>query len=97
MDCIKAAAGHVTACEHLAAAARPPHPPTTPSTHTPPPTCTISMCNRPRKPQRKPKPMALLTSGSNLSAASFSCSFSSASRRSCVVVTIVVVVVVVGG
>ena len=26
--------------------------------------CTISMCSRPRKPQRKPKPSAWLTSGS---------------------------------
>src|SRR5574343_1126459 len=42
--------------------------------------CTISMCRRPRKPQRKPKPRACETSGSNCSAASFSCSFSSESR-----------------
>jgi len=43
---------------------------------------TMSMCSRPRKPQRKPKPSASLVSGSQLSAASFSDSFSSASRRS---------------
>ena len=38
------------------------------------------MCSRPRKPQRKPKPSACDTSGSNISAASFSLSFSSESR-----------------
>ena len=42
--------------------------------------CTMSMCSRPRKPQRKPKPSACETSGSNCSAASFSCSLVSASR-----------------
>ena len=42
--------------------------------------CTISMCNRPRKPQRKPKPSACDTSGSYIRAASFSFSFSSESR-----------------
>ncbi|MNT18426.1 hypothetical protein D3C72_1536310 [compost metagenome] len=42
--------------------------------------CTISMCNKPRKPQRKPKPSACDTSGSNISAASFSLSLSSESR-----------------
>lgn len=46
-------------------------------------TCTISMCSSPKKPHLNPKPMALLTSGSNFSAASFSCSLSRASRRSC--------------
>ena len=43
--------------------------------------CTISKCSKPKKPQRKPKPNAWETSGSNFSEASFSCSFSSASRR----------------
>src|SRR5471032_1638862 len=42
--------------------------------------CTISMCSRPRKPQRKPKPSACDTSGSYISAASFSFNFSSESR-----------------
>src|SRR5208283_1336617 len=43
---------------------------------------TMSMCRSPRKPQRKPKPSASEVSGSHDSAASFSVSFSSASRRS---------------
>ena len=43
---------------------------------------TMSMWSRPRKPQRKPKPSAWLVSGSQESAASFSASFSSASRSS---------------
>ena len=43
---------------------------------------TMSMWSRPRKPQRKPKPSAWLDSGSYERAASFSASFSSASRRS---------------
>ena len=43
---------------------------------------TMSMCSRPRKPQRKPKPSACEVSGSYESAASFRASFSSASRRS---------------
>ena len=42
--------------------------------------CTISMCSRPRKPQRKPKPSAVEVSGSKNSELSFSRSFSSASR-----------------
>ena len=42
--------------------------------------CTMSMCSMPRKPQRKPKPRACETSGSNCSEASLSLSFSSASR-----------------
>src|SRR3546814_28495 len=44
--------------------------------------CTISMCSMPRKPQRKPKPIASELSGSKRSAASFRRSLSSASRRS---------------
>ena len=43
---------------------------------------TMSMCSRPRNPQRKPKPSAWDVSGSQRSEASFSESFSSASRRS---------------
>lgn len=43
--------------------------------------CTISRCSKPKKPQRKPKPKACDTSGSNFSEASFNCSFSSASRK----------------
>jgi len=42
----------------------------------------ISICNRPRKPQRKPKPSAALLSGVQVRLASFSCSFSMASRSS---------------
>jgi hypothetical protein len=42
--------------------------------------CTMSMCSRPRKPQRKPKPSACETSGSNCSEESFRRSFSSESR-----------------
>ncbi|MNN52228.1 hypothetical protein D3C81_1669130 [compost metagenome] len=42
----------------------------------------ISMCRRPRKPQRKPKPKAVEDSGSNFREASFSTSFSRASRKS---------------
>ena len=42
----------------------------------------ISICNRPRKPQRKPKPSARELSGSNVSDASLSCSFSSEARKS---------------
>ena len=41
---------------------------------------TISMCRRPRKPQRKPKPSACETSGSNCSEASLRRSFSRDSR-----------------
>ena len=44
--------------------------------------CTISICNRPKKPQRKPKPNAADDSGVNVSEASFSCNFSSEARRS---------------
>mmetsp|Transcript_6017 Transcript_6017/g.10333 ORF Transcript_6017/g.10333 Transcript_6017/m.10333 type:complete len:210 (-) Transcript_6017:1024-1653(-) len=44
--------------------------------------CTISMCSRPRKPQRKPKPMAEEDSVSKDKAASLSLSLSRASRRS---------------
>ena len=40
------------------------------------------MCSRPRKPQRKPKPSAADVSGSKKNDASFSRSFSSASRSS---------------
>ena len=40
------------------------------------------MCSRPRKPQRKPKPSAADVSGSKVNDASFSRSFSSASRSS---------------
>ena len=43
---------------------------------------TMSMCSSPRKPTRKPNPRASLVSGSQVSAASLSVSFSSASRRS---------------
>ncbi len=43
---------------------------------------TMSMCNRPRNPHRNPNPSASEVSGSQLSAASLSVSFSSASRRS---------------
>ena len=43
---------------------------------------TISMCRRPRKPQRKPMPRAWEDSGSKVKLASLSLSFSSASRRS---------------
>ncbi len=43
---------------------------------------TMSMCRRPRKPTRKPKPRASEVSGSQESAASLSASFSSASRSS---------------
>ncbi len=43
--------------------------------------CTISMCSRPRKPQRKPKPSACDTSGSYCRDASLSLSFSRDSRR----------------
>ena len=43
---------------------------------------TMSMCSRPRKQHRNPNPKASLVSGSQLNAASFSVSFSSASRRS---------------
>ncbi|MNS57542.1 hypothetical protein D3C72_904310 [compost metagenome] len=42
----------------------------------------ISRCNRPKKPQRKPKPKATEVSGSHWSEASFSVSFSRASRSS---------------
>ena len=48
--------------------------------------CTISMCSRPRKPQRNPKPSAADVSGSNANAASFNFSFSSASRSSGILV-----------
>ena len=41
----------------------------------------ISKCISPKKPQRKPNPRALLLSGSILNDASFSCSFSRATRR----------------
>ena len=44
--------------------------------------CMISMCSRPRKPQRKPKPNACEVSSSYVSDASFSCSFSMQSRSS---------------
>ncbi len=44
--------------------------------------CTISMCSRPRNPHRKPKPSAADVSGSKKNDASFSRSFSSASRSS---------------
>lgn len=40
-----------------------------------------SMCRRPRKPTRKPKPRAWEVSGSHTSAGSFSDSFSSASFK----------------
>ena len=43
---------------------------------------TMSMCSRPRNPHLNPNPSASEVSGSQLSAASFSDSFSSASRRS---------------
>ena len=43
---------------------------------------TMSMWSSPRKPQRKPNPSAWLVSGSHERAASFSASFSSASRSS---------------
>ena len=43
--------------------------------------CTISMCSKPKKPQRKPNPNATDDSGVNVRAASFSCSFSSEARR----------------
>ena len=42
----------------------------------------ISMWSIPKKPHRKPKPRATELSGSKVRLASFSCSFSSASRRS---------------
>ena len=42
----------------------------------------ISMCRRPKKPHRKPKPSAMEFSCVKLMDASFSFSFSSASRRS---------------
>src|SRR5260364_187532 len=42
--------------------------------------CTMSICNRPRRPQRKPEPSACDDSGSYWSAASFSFNFSSDSR-----------------
>ena len=42
--------------------------------------CTMSMCRRPRNPQRKPKPSASLCCGSKVKLASFRCSFSIASR-----------------
>ncbi len=44
--------------------------------------CTISMCSSPRNPHRKPKPSAADVSGSKKNDASFSRSFSSASRSS---------------
>ena len=44
--------------------------------------CTISMCNIPRKPQRKPKPSAADDSGSNVKEASFNCNFSREARKS---------------
>ena len=44
--------------------------------------CTISMCNKPKNPQRKPNPKATDDSGWKVSAASFNCSFSSDARRS---------------
>ena len=37
--------------------------------------CTISKCSKPKKPQRKPKPNAWDTSGSNFSEASFELQF----------------------
>ena len=42
--------------------------------------CTISMCSKPKKPQRKPKPSACETSGSYISDESLSLSFSRESR-----------------
>ena len=42
----------------------------------------MSMCSNPRNPQRNPNPSACDVSGSYDSAASFSFSFSSASRSS---------------
>ena len=42
----------------------------------------ISIWRSPRNPQRKPKPSAILVSGSNVSEASLSCNLRSASRRS---------------
>ena len=41
----------------------------------------ISKCRSPRNPQRKPKPSAIDVSGSKNREASFSCSFSRASRE----------------
>ena len=43
--------------------------------------CTISMCNKPKKPQRKPKPNAVEFSGSNCKEASFKRNFSRALRK----------------
>ena len=43
---------------------------------------TMSMCSRPRNPQRNPKPSAVEVSGSYDSEASLRASLSSASRRS---------------
>ena len=42
--------------------------------------CTISICNKPKKPHLNPKPNAVEFSGSNNSEASFKLSFSSAVR-----------------
>ena len=42
--------------------------------------CTISICKRPKKPHRNPKPRAADDSGSKTRAASFNCNLSSASR-----------------
>ena len=42
--------------------------------------CTISICNKPKKPHLKPKPNAVEFSGSNKRDASFKLSFSSAVR-----------------
>ena len=44
--------------------------------------CIISMCNKPRKPQRKPKPKACDVSNSNVNEASFNCNFSMQSLNS---------------